>query len=62
MGRRVKEFVEVADHASIDELIEKLKEIRAELPEEANAELQPFPEVQEFLRFFDNSDRGLVIG
>ena len=40
MGRRVKEFVEVADHASIDELIAKLKEIRAELPEEANAELQ----------------------
>jgi UDP-N-acetylglucosamine acyltransferase len=30
--------------------------------EKANAELHPFPEVQEFLRFFDNSDRGLVIG
>ena len=30
--------------------------------EKATAELQPFPEVQEFLRFFDNSDRGLVIG
>ena len=30
--------------------------------EKANAELEPFPEVQEFLRFFDNSDRGLVIG
>lgn len=30
--------------------------------EKANAELQQFPEVQEFLRFFDNSDRGLVIG
>ena len=30
--------------------------------EKASAELQPFPEVQEFLRFFDNSDRGLVIG
>src|SRR4051812_15051603 len=30
--------------------------------EKATAELHPFPEVQEFLRFFDNSDRGLVIG
>ena len=30
--------------------------------ERANAELHPYPEVQEFLRFFDNSDRGLVIG
>lgn len=40
MGRRVKEFVEVADHASIDDLIQKLKAIQAELPEEAQAELQ----------------------
>jgi UDP-N-acetylglucosamine acyltransferase len=30
--------------------------------EKANAELHPYPEVLEFLRFFDNSDRGLVIG
>ena len=30
--------------------------------EKANAELHPYPEVQEFLRFFDESDRGLVIG
>jgi len=29
--------------------------------EKATAELQPFPEVQEFLRFFDASDRGLVV-
>ena len=29
--------------------------------EKANAELHPYPEVQEFLRFFDASDRGLVI-
>ena len=40
MGRRVKEFVDVADHASIDELISKLTEIRAELPEDARAELR----------------------
>jgi UDP-N-acetylglucosamine acyltransferase len=30
--------------------------------ERASAELHPYPEVQEFLRFFDRSDRGLVIG
>jgi UDP-N-acetylglucosamine acyltransferase len=29
--------------------------------EKASAELHPYPEVQEFLRFFDASDRGLVI-
>ncbi len=29
--------------------------------EKAAAELHPYPEVQEFLRFFDASDRGLVI-
>lgn len=40
MGRQVKEFVEVADHASIDELIEKLTEIRAALPEDTDAELR----------------------
>ena len=40
MSRRVKEFVEVADHLSIDELIEKLAEIRDSLPEDASAELR----------------------
>ena len=40
MSRRVKEFVEVADHLSVDELIQKLTEIRDGLPEEANAELR----------------------
>jgi len=40
MSRRVKEFVDVADHVSIDELIEKLSEIRDGLPEEAAAELR----------------------
>jgi UDP-N-acetylglucosamine acyltransferase len=29
--------------------------------EKASADLHPYPEVQEFLRFFDASDRGLVI-
>ena len=40
MSRRVKEFVDVADHLSIDELIEKLGEIRNSLPADAEAELR----------------------
>jgi hypothetical protein len=40
MSRRVKEFVEVDDHLSIGELIEKLTEIRDSLPEDASAELR----------------------
>ena len=40
MSRRVKEFIDVEDHVSIDELIDKLKEIRASLPEDASAELR----------------------
>src|SRR6476646_430639 len=40
MSRRVKEFVEVADQVSIDELIEKLSEIRDGLPQDADAELR----------------------
>ncbi|HEX6784369.1 MAG TPA: hypothetical protein VF098_06920 [Sphingomicrobium sp.] len=40
MSRRVKEFVEVADHLSIDALIIKLSEIRDGLPDGADAELR----------------------
>ena len=40
MSRRVKEFVDVADHLSLDELIEKLAEVRAGLPEGCDAELR----------------------
>jgi hypothetical protein len=40
MSRRVKEFVDVGDHLSIDDLIEKLSEIRDGLPEGADAELR----------------------
>lgn len=40
MSRRVKEFVDVSDHVSIDALIEKLTEIRNSLPEDADAELR----------------------
>lgn len=40
MSRRVKEFVDVSDQLSIDDLIEKLSAIRDSLPEEADAELR----------------------
>ena len=40
MSRRIKEFVEVADQLSIDELIEKLSEVRDGLPEDSGAELR----------------------
>lgn len=40
MSRRVKEFVDVADHLSLDELIHKLASIRDVLPENADAELR----------------------
>lgn len=40
MNRRVKEFVDIADHLSLDELIEKLAEVRGSLPEGAEAEMR----------------------
>ena len=40
MTRRVKEFVDIADHLSLDELIEKLAEVRAGLPKGCDAELR----------------------
>jgi hypothetical protein len=40
MSRRVKEFVDVEDHLSLDALIEKLSEIRDQLPEAVAAELR----------------------
>jgi hypothetical protein len=40
MSRRVKEFVEIDDHVSLDALIEKLVEIRENLPEQAEAEMR----------------------
>ena len=40
MSRRVKEFVDIADHVSLDELIEKLAEVRSGLPEDCDAELR----------------------
>jgi hypothetical protein len=40
MSRRVKDYVEVEDQLSIDELIEKLTAIRDTLPEACDAELR----------------------
>ena len=40
MSRRVKEFVDIGDQVSIDELIVKLAEIRNTLPDGADAELR----------------------
>jgi hypothetical protein len=40
MSRRVKEFVDIGDHASLDDLIQKLAEVRDSLPEGSDAELR----------------------
>ena len=40
MKRRVKDFVDIADHVSIDDLIEKLAEVRDSLPDGSEAELR----------------------
>lgn len=40
MSRRVKDFVEIADQVSLDDLIEKLSEVRDGLPDGADARLK----------------------
>ena len=40
MKRRVKEFIEIDDHSSLDELIAKLSEVRDSLPPKSEAELR----------------------
>ncbi len=40
MSRRVKEFIDLSDHASLDGLIGKLIEVRDQLPEDCDAELK----------------------
>jgi len=40
MKRRVKEFVDIVDHVSLDDLIAKLAEVRDSLPDEAEAEMR----------------------
>ena len=40
MKRRVKDFVDIPDHVSLDDLIEKLAELRDSLPDPSEAELR----------------------
>ena len=40
MSRMVEDFIEIADHASLDELIERLTAVRDNLPAEAGAQLR----------------------
>ena len=40
MRRRVKDFVDIEDHLSLEDLIQKLSEIRDNLPEGADAEMR----------------------
>ena len=40
MGRRVKEFVDISEHVSLDELIGRLVAVRDGLPEDSEAEMR----------------------
>ena len=40
MSRRVKEFVDIGDHLSLDQVIERLTELRNQLSDDAEAELR----------------------
>jgi len=40
MSRRVKEFVDIGEHVSLDDLIGKLAAIRGELPDGCEAEMR----------------------
>jgi hypothetical protein len=40
MTRRVKDYVDIRDHLSLDALIERLVELRDRLPEDSEAELR----------------------
>jgi hypothetical protein len=40
MNRRIKEFVDISEHVSLDELIERLVELQGLLPEDSEAELK----------------------
>jgi hypothetical protein len=40
MGRRIKEFVDIADNVALEELIHKLVELRDSLPADPQAELR----------------------
>ena len=40
MTRRVKDYIDIRDHVSLDELIDRLVELRDQLPEDSEAELR----------------------
>ena len=40
MTRRVKDYIDIKDHVSLDELIDRLLELRDRLPEDSEAELR----------------------
>jgi hypothetical protein len=40
MSRRVKEFVDISDHVSLDDLIDKLAQVRGNLPDDCDAQLR----------------------
>jgi hypothetical protein len=40
MSRRVKDYIDIRDHASLDELIGTLVELRSTLPDDAEPELR----------------------
>jgi hypothetical protein len=40
MNRRIKEFVDISDQVSLDDLIEKLVAVRDALPDEPDAEMR----------------------
>jgi hypothetical protein len=40
MSRRVKDFIEIKDCGSLDELIERLDEVRRNLPEQADPQVK----------------------
>lgn len=40
MKRRVKDFVDISDQVSLDDLIQRLAEVRDNLPEDSEAELR----------------------
>lgn len=40
MSRRIKEYIDIKDHATLDDLIARLVEVRSALPENAEPELR----------------------
>jgi hypothetical protein len=40
MTRRVKDYIDIRDHVSLDELIDRLVELRDQLPQDCEAELR----------------------